>query len=161
MSIVKYGEAVLRNKTKPVVDFDDRLRKTIEQMKAKMFEANGVGLAATQVGLDLALFVAKLGEEVYAFVNPVIVPLSMEKNKDEEGCLSVPGVWVEVERFERIRLRAQDPDGKEVDLELEGYHARIVQHEVDHLNGVLIIDRIPPKKRREISEQLDEIARNN
>ena len=157
MSILKYGALVLRTRTKPVTSFDSELAGIIERMKVTLAEATGVGLAATQVGLDIALFLAKLGDKLYVFANPVIIPLSKKTYKDEEGCLSVPGVWVEVERYEHIRLQAQDQKGKEVFYELEGYPARIVQHEVDHLNGVLIVDRISPRQRREIAPMLEEI----
>ncbi len=157
MSIVKYGAAILREKAKAVISFGAELADIIEQMKAKLAEASGVGLAATQVGLDMALFIARLGEKLYVFANPVITPLSKKTYKDEEGCLSVPGVWVEVERYEHIKLSAQDETGKEVLFELEGYPARVVQHEVDHLNGVLIVDRVPPRTRREIAPMLEEI----
>jgi peptide deformylase len=157
MSIVKYGAAILRVKAKTVTSFGAELADIVKQMKAKLAEASGVGLAATQVALDMALFIARLGEKLYVFVNPAITPLSKKTYKDEEGCLSVPGVWVEVERYEHIKLSAQDETGKEVFYELEGYPARVIQHEVDHLNGVLIVDRISPRKRREIAPMLEEL----
>jgi peptide deformylase len=157
MSIKKYGSSILRSKAKPVTEFNGKLEQTVEEMKKTMAEANGVGLSANQVGLDEAIFIAKLGEEMYALVNPVLTPLSNEIQTMEEGCLSIPGVWVEVDRYLKVRLRAQNLKGETVELELEGYPARVVQHEVDHLNGVLIIDRIPPAERRRITAQLEEI----
>jgi peptide deformylase len=157
MSIKTYGAPILRSKTKPVTEFNEELAKTVEQMKKTMQEANGVGLSANQVGINKALFIVKLGEEVYAFVNPELVPLSNEKENTEEGCLSIPGVWVDVERYLKVRLRAQNLEGETIEIELEGYLARVVQHEVDHLAGVLIIDRIGPDERRRIAEQLEEI----
>ncbi len=159
MSIKTYGEAVLRVRAEPVTEFDDELVQMVDAMKKTMAQANGVGLAATQVGIARALFIAKLSEEdeVTPYVNPILVPLSDEKESTEEGCLSIPGVWVEVERYLKLRLQAQDIDGNPVALELEGYPARVVQHEVDHLAGVLIIDRISPGARRRIADQLEVI----
>lgn len=161
MSIKTYGASVLRVKAKPVTSFNGELEKTVEEMKKTMAEANGVGLSANQVGLDEAIFIAKLGEEMYALVNPVLTPLSNETETMEEGCLSIPGVWVDVDRYLKVRLRAQNLKGETVELELEGYPARVVQHEVDHLNGVLIIDRIPSAERRRIAGQLEEIRKKN
>lgn len=159
MSIKRYGEAILRKKAEPITEFDEALERIVEEMKVKMVEASGVGLAATQIGLDMSLFVAKLGEEVYVFANPELVPLSTDSETSEEGCLSVPGVWVDVERYLKVRLRAQDIKGNHVEVELEAFPARIIQHEVDHLNGVLIIDRIPPEERRKIAPQLEKIQK--
>lgn len=157
MSIKIYGASILRSKAKPVTEFNAQFERIVAEMKQKMAEASGVGLAATQVGLDMSLFVAKLGDEVYAFVNPELTPLSAETETTEEGCLSIPGVWVDVQRYLKVRLRAQDVRGNRVELELEGFPARIVQHEADHLNGVLIIDRIPSEERRKIAGQLEKI----
>lgn len=157
MSIRTYPDKILREKTRPVSAFNGELGKIVEEMKKIMAEANGVGLSANQVGLDMSLFIAKLGEEMYALTNPELTPLSMEKETMEEGCLSIPGVWVDVERFNKVRLRARDIDGSQVELELEGYPARVVQHETDHLAGMLIIDRISPKERRRVADQLKEI----
>jgi len=159
MSIRTYGDPVLRAKAEPVTDFDEELERTVEGMARTMLGANGVGLAANQVGIARAFFVAKLtpNDGIVAFVNPEVIPLSAETEEDEEGCLSIPGVWVEVKRHLKVRLRAQDIKGNPIELELEGHPARVVQHEVDHLNGVLIIDRITPAQRRRIAEQLEEL----
>ena len=163
MSIRTYGASVLRVKAKPVTEFDGALKQTIEQMKKTLEDANGVGLAATQVGIPMAFFIAKLGEdgEVRPYFNPTLTPLSDEIENAEEGCLSIPGVWVEVERYLKLRLQAQDIKGNPVELELEGHPARVVQHEIDHLNGVLIIDYIPSAERRRIADQLEEIRNKN
>lgn len=157
MSIKTYGVPILRSKTKSVTEFNEELAQTAERMKKTMQEANGVGLSANQVGIDKALFIAKLGEDVYAFVNPELTPLSNETERTEEGCLSIPGVWVDVERYLKVHLRAQNLAGEPIELELEGYPARVIQHEVDHLAGVLIIDRIGTQERRSIAAQLEEI----
>jgi peptide deformylase len=145
MSIKKYGSLILRSKAKPVTDFNGELEQIFAEMKLTMVEAKGVGLAATQVGIDRALFIARLGEdgEVAPYVNPTLTPLSDEIEKAEEGCLSIPGIWVEVDRYLKVRLRAQNLKGETVELDLEGHPARVVQHEIDHLNGVLIIVRLP------------------
>jgi peptide deformylase len=163
MSIKKYGSAILRSKAKPVTGFNGELEQTVEEMKKTMAEANGIGLAATQVGIDRAFFIARLGAdgEVAPYVNPTLTPLSDEIETAEEGCLSIPGIWVEVDRYLKVRLRAQNLKGESVELELEGHPARVVQHEIDHLNGVLIIDRIPFSERRRIAGQLEEIQNEN
>ncbi len=157
MSIKKYGAAILRERARPVTEFGSELIGFAEKMKQLMEEAAGVGLAANQAGIDKSLFIAKLGDEVYAFVNPEILPLSSETVIDEEGCLSIPGVWVDVERHRKIRLTAQNLEGQPIRVELEDYFARVVQHEIDHLNGVLIIDRISTRERRRVADQLEEI----
>lgn len=160
MSIKTYGTPILRKKAERVTEFDPELGEIAEEMRRTMQAAAGVGLAATQVGIDKALFIAKLGEETYAFVNPVLTPLTTDTDKVEEGCLSIPGVWVDVERYQRVRLQARNVKGEPVEIELEGYFARVIQHEVDHLNGVLIIDRISADQRRKVSDQLEAIKSN-
>jgi len=126
-------------------------------MLALMEEASGIGLAATQVGVLRRLFVCRLGEDddeddepdLRAFVNPVVTPLGDERKSADEGCLSLQEVLVPVERPTRIAVEATDLDGAPVRLELEGLDARVVQHEVDHLDGILIIDRTTDEARRE------------
>lgn len=157
MSIKTYGEAILRKKAEPVTSFDGELAHIAAQMKKTMQEVKGIGLSANQVGFDKALFIVKLSDETYVFVNPELTPISNETNKTEEGCLSIPGVWVDVERYLKVRLSAKNLEGETIELELEGHPARVIQHEVDHLAGVLIIDRIGPDERRRIADQLEEI----
>jgi peptide deformylase len=148
--IRQYPDPVLRMRANPVEDFDDELRRLVERMQALMIDANGVGLAATQVGILRRLFVFSRGEgEIHAVVNPTIARRDDEIEVDDEGCLSLQGVAAPVERSVAVRLEGQDETGAAVAFDLEGYPARTAQHELDHLDGVLILDRTTPEARRE------------
>ena len=142
---------MLRLEAQQVQDFDDDLKQLVERMARLMQDARGVGLAANQVGVLRRVFVIQAEDdpEPRALVNPSIVERSDESGEDDEGCLSMQGVVVSVERPVRIRLEASDEEGKPVTLELEGLPARVAQHELDHLDGVLILDRTSPEDRRE------------
>jgi peptide deformylase len=147
----QYPDPVLRMRAHEVEEFDDDLRQLAERMTGLMGEAAGVGLAANQVGVLRRMFVFQptVEDEARAMVNPEIVERSEETEPDDEGCLSMQGVLVPVERNLRVTIEARDLDGEEVRLELAGMGARIVQHELDHLDGTLIIDRTTPDGRRE------------
>ena len=149
--IRQYGDPALRMKAREVEDFDEDLARLVARMKQLMVDANGVGLAATQVGVLRRVFVFQESAEAepIALVNPVIVERSDETSTDDEGCLSLQGVLVPVGRATALTVEARDETGDEVRLELEEPGARVVQHEVDHLDGVLIIDRTTPEARRE------------
>lgn len=149
--IRQYPDPVLRMRAHEVEEFDDDLRQLAERMTALMGGAAGVGLAANQVGVLRRMFVfqSTVEEEPRAMVNPEIVERSDDIEPDDEGCLSMQGVLVPVERNLRVTIEARDLDGEEVRLELEGMSARVVQHELDHLDGTLIIDRTTPDGRRE------------
>jgi len=149
--IRQYPDPVLRLEASEVVDFDGDLEQLAERMIHLMQDARGVGLAANQVGILRRLFViqADEDEEPRALVNPVIVERSDDLDEDDEGCLSMQGVVVPVERPVRIRVEAKDEHGQRVTLELEGLPARVAQHELDHLDGVLILDRTTPEGKRE------------
>jgi peptide deformylase len=135
---------------RPVDEFDEDLRSLVERMKLLMRDANGIGLAATQVGILRRLFVFQPEEdEVLAVVNPEIVERSDETNVADEGCLSIQGVTVPVERAVEVTIVGQDEHGGDLRFELDGYAARCVQHETDHLDGVLMLDRTTPEARRE------------
>jgi peptide deformylase len=154
----KLGDPVLRASAVPVERFDERLRAEIERMSELMQDALGVGLAATQLGVlhRVLVYRAYAEDPVTALVNPVLEWCSEELQAAEEGCLSLPGVHVEVERPERVRVRAQDASGRELRVEAEGLQARVIQHEIDHLDGVLILDRISREARREAMRALRE-----
>jgi len=147
----QYPDPVLRMRAHEVEEFDDDLRQLAERMTGLMGEAAGVGLAANQVGVLRRMFVFQptVEDEPRAMVNPEIVERSDETVLDDEGCLSMQGVLVPVDRTLRVTIEARDLDGEEVRLELEGMSARVVQHELDHLDGTLIIDRTTPDGRRE------------
>jgi len=154
----KLGDPVLRASAVEVDRFDGELREEIERMGALMSDALGVGLAATQVGIlhRVLVYRAYAEDPIAALVNPVIEWRSDELESAEEGCLSIPGVHVQVERPVRIRVRARDAFGEEVRVEAEGLQARVIQHEVDHLDGILILDRISREARREAMRSLRE-----
>jgi peptide deformylase len=148
--IRQYPDPVLRMGAKPVEDFDEDLRRLVARMSDLMKEANGVGLAATQVGVLRRVFVfAPDDDTVRVLVNPEIPQRGEETDVDDEGCLSIQGVTVPVERPTTVRLQGRDERGDEVALDLEGMAARIAQHEFDHLDGKLMIDRTTPAARRE------------
>jgi peptide deformylase len=148
--IRQYPDPVLRMEARPVEEFDDDLKRLVARMKDLMQEANGVGLAATQVGVLRRLFVFEPDDDgPRAIVNPAIAERGEETAIDDEGCLSLQGVKVPVERSTRIVLEGKDPDGKDLRLELDEYGSRVVQHELDHLDGVLIIDRTDDEHRKE------------
>ncbi len=149
--IRQYPDPVLRMRAREIEHFDDDLRHLIERMTALMDGASGAGLAATQVGVLRRVFVFRPGEaaESVALVNPEIVERSEETDVDDEGCLSLQGVLVPVERHVTVTIAATDPRGADVRLALEGFDARACQHEVDHLEGVLILDKTTDEARRE------------
>jgi peptide deformylase len=151
------GDPVLREPVKPVTDFDPSLRTLFDDMVDTMRDAPGVGLAAPQVGLSLALFVFDDGETGPMFLaNPELSEGTGELLEDE-GCLSIPGPYHATPRFARIRARGQDLDGRPLDIVGEGLLARIFQHETDHLNGMLYIDRLDDDGRRDVMAQLRRI----
>jgi peptide deformylase len=148
--IRQYPDAALRMEARPVVEFDDELRSLVERMKLLMVDANGIGLAATQVGVLRRVFVFQRDEDtVAAIANPEIVERSEETEVSDEGCLSIQGITVPVERAFEVTIVGKDENGNDVRYELEDYSARCVQHEADHLDGVLMIDRTTPEARRE------------
>jgi len=146
--IRQYGDSVLRMKARDVETFDDDLERLVERMTALMHEASGVGLAATQVGVLRRLFVFVDEGEDRVIVNPVITQSSREIELDDEGCLSLRDVLVPVERPTNVTIEGVDAKGEPVKLELEPPSSRVVQHELDHLDGVLIIDRTDEQSRR-------------
>jgi peptide deformylase len=140
-NIRKYGDDVLRKKCREVDKIDDRLLTLIEDMKETMYDADGVGLAAPQVGILKRLFVVDIGDGPLVFINPEIIETSGSQI-DEEGCLSLPGETEEVMRPNYVRARALNEKGEEFEIEAEELLARAILHEYDHLNGTLFIDRV-------------------
>ena len=149
--IRQYPDAALKMEARPVEVFDEQLVKLAERMKRLMVDANGIGLAATQVGVLQRLFVFQVDpdEGPAAVVNPELVDVSEATEVGDEGCLSIQGVTVPVERAVRVTVVGKDEHGKDVRYELDGYEARCAQHETDHLNGVLMLDRTTPEGRKE------------
>jgi peptide deformylase len=135
---------------RPVAEFDDELRSLVERMKLLMVDASGIGLAATQVGVLRRVFVFQRDEdEVAAIVNPEIIERSEETDVADEGCLSIQGISVPVERALEVTIVGKDENGEDVRYKLDDFASRCVQHETDHLDGVLMIDRTTPEARRE------------
>jgi peptide deformylase len=148
--VVKFGDPVLRSAASPATEFDHRLAEDAERMIELMRDAIGVGLAATQLGTLRRILVFQVGSEAEptVLVNPEIEWRSDELVTAEEGCLSLPGVVVDVERPLYVRARAQDVRGEPLTIEASGLEARVIQHEVDHLDGVLMLDRTQKEQRR-------------
>jgi peptide deformylase len=146
--IRQYPDSALKMRAREIEEVDDDVKRLIERMTVLMHEAQGVGLAATQVGVLRRLFVFTHDGEDRVLVNPVITKHSKETESDDEGCLSLQGVLVPVERAVRVTIEGLDADGERVELDVELPTARIVQHELDHLDGVLIIDRTDDESRR-------------
>ncbi len=154
----KFGDPVLRATALEVDRFDDALVAEIERMGELMHDALGVGLAATQLGVlhRVLVYRAYTDDPLTALVNPVIEWASEEREVAEEGCLSLPSVHVEVERHARLRASARDAHGEQIVVEVDGLEARIIQHEIDHLDGVLILDRIPREQRKQAMREMRE-----
>jgi peptide deformylase len=154
----KFGDPVLRARALPVERFDETLAAEVERMGELMDDALGVGLAATQVGVLHRVLVYRADPEdpITALVNPELQWSSEELELLGEGCLSLPGVRVEVERPARVKVRARDVRGLEVEVEAEGLRARVIQHEIDHLDGILILDRISREARKEAMREMRE-----
>jgi peptide deformylase len=156
--IRKFGDPVLRAAALPVERFDEALAAEAERMEQLMHDALGVGLAATQLGVlhRMLVYQAYSDDPVAVLVNPEIDWRSDELEAGPEGCLSLPGVHVEVERASAVRVRARDVRGEEIEVEAEGLEARVIQHEIDHLDGILVFDRIPREARKEAMRAMRE-----
>ncbi len=156
--IRSFGDPVLRAKARPIERFDDALREEVERMGRLMDDAIGVGLAATQVGVVHRLLVYRVQQEaaLAALINPEIEWSGRDTEAMDEGCLSLPGVLVEVDRPIHVRVRAQNEFGDPILIEASGLEARVIQHEIDHLDGVLILDRTSREQRKEAMRILRE-----
>jgi peptide deformylase len=154
----KFGDPVLRTPARPVDRFDDALRSEILRMGHLMHDSLGVGLAATQVGTLNRVLVYRVQQQgtIAALVNPEVEWKGKETETMEEGCLSLPAVLVDVERPIHVRVRAQDENGEHIMIEASGLEARVIQHEIDHLDGVLILDRTSRDQRKEAMRTLRE-----
>jgi len=163
LEIVHYGDPILRKVCKPVEDFST-LSSLLDDMFDTMYEANGIGLAANQVGVDLNLFIIDIsdieseGESIHIFINGKIMDSGGE-SWFEEGCLSLPEVRLEVKRPEFIEFKYQDKSGKEHKQKIDGLLARAIQHEMDHLNGIFIIDRVSSAVKMGVQKELKMIKK--
>jgi peptide deformylase len=162
MSLIRrLGDPVLKSRATPVDRFDDSLRRQVSRMAGIMNDALGVGLAAPQLGISQRLLVYRVGPDapVIVLANPELEWTSGDEEAGEEGCLSIPGVIVDVERPVHVRVRALDEDGEERTVEASGLEARVIQHEMDHLDGVLILERTSRDERKRALRELREAER--
>lgn len=160
--IVRMGDPVLRTVARPVDGFDGELREEISWMGQLMHDALGVGLAAPQVGISHRLFVYRVEPDspIVAVINPELEWTGDDTELGEEGCLSIPGIQVDVERPVHVRVGGLDANGDVVHIEAEGLEARVIQHEMDHLDGVLILDRTSKDERKAAMRKLREMERS-
>jgi peptide deformylase len=156
LDVRTFGDPVLKTRAAPVESFDDALAHLAEEMLTTMREREGVGLAANQVGRLRRILVAATEDEEYVIVNPVIEEVAETTEKELEGCLSIPGIQVEVERPTGVTLSGQDASGAPLRIETTGLLARILQHEIDHLDGVLILDRTDRESRKAAMREMRE-----
>jgi len=161
MKIKIYPDPSLRTTADKVVDFDKDLKDIVEEMKPVMRELDGLGLAATQVGISKRLFIVEIpkSQKVIVAVNPEIISISVNKDVMEEGCLSIPGHYIPIARSVKIKIKALDLEGKEFELEGNNLLARAFQHEIDHLNGKLIIDFLTPEERIAFENDINTILK--
>ncbi len=157
LTIVKYPDPLLKKKSQPVEKPGPALHALIRHMTSTMDANDGVGLAAPQIGLSQCIIVVKDVDKNHGFFNPQILKESRDTNIDEEGCLSLPGIFLKIKRASEVMLVAQTPNGKTMKIVAKGLGARIFQHEIDHLRGKLIIDRVSPWKRLKLRKKLKEL----
>jgi peptide deformylase len=157
------GDPILRAKAAPVGAISEATRELIKNMFETMYAEEGVGLAAPQVGIGERIIVVDPQQDdvaPFALINPEIVETSRETEKGEEGCLSIPGLRDIVERSYSVVVRGLTPEGEETKFDLSGLPARIIQHEVDHLDGILFFDRVSPLKRKLLLSKWEKLERN-
>lgn len=157
LTILRYPDKRLHKIAKPVTHFDEKLKKLVADMAETMYQAPGVGLAASQVDEHIQLVVIDVSEtqnELRVLINPEIIWKSEEKIRYDEGCLSVPGIYDEVERSAQIKVRAMDVDGLSFEFDADGLLAICVQHELDHLKGIVFVEYLSPLKRNRIKTRL-------
>ena len=159
MKIVLYGTPILRKVSKKVEKIDSELNETLDEMIVTMRNAKGIGLAANQVGIDKRFFVLEIEDEIKKIINPEILEFSKELIEIEEGCLSLPGIYKKATRPRVIKVKYWNEKGEEVTEEMEDLWARAFQHELDHLDGILFIDKISPMSKRLISKKLDQLKK--
>jgi peptide deformylase len=160
MDIITLGSDLLRQKAETVKKFDADLAQTAEEMIRFIHQGGGVGLAGPQIGCMKRIFVVHVeGDSPRVFVNPSIIETSPETVKYEEGCLSIPGIWAELIRPKTVKVQAWNERGRPFTLEAGGILARVIQHEYDHLEGILFIDRLSEPKRNRVLAKLEKARR--
>ena len=159
LNIDTLGDERLKKHSILVPDFDGEIKSLIEQMFETMYANKGIGLAAVQVGKLIRLFVVHVPKDTpRAFINPEVIETSVDQGSFEEGCLSIPEVNTDVVRPTQVKVQAWNIEGRPFSLDADDLLARVIQHELDHLNGVLFIDRIDPKKRERLVKQYENIS---
>ena len=158
LEIKKYPDPVLREKAQPVGEITNEIKKLKENMVETMIKNEGAGLAAPQVGQLKRIITIQTDKEPLELVNPRILKQSEEAEITKEGCLSFPGLWLKIKRAKEVEVRARDKAGREVQISAQGLQARILQHEIDHLDGILFIDRLGFFQRLKIRKKLKEIS---
>jgi len=159
LQIRLYPDPMLRRTAEPISEISDELRVLADQMLETMIKEAGYGLAAPQIGLSKRLIVVDIKDQSFVLINPEIVEFSDEKQMSPEGCLSIPGVETDVERSQQVVIRGLNLDGDEIEVEAEDLLARVFQHEVDHLNGVLFIDHLGKTKRQMILREFEKLQK--
>lgn len=160
-SIIRlYGDPVLKRKCKEVEELNSGVKETIDAMCKVMYQNKGIGLAAPQIGISKRIIIADIGEGLLTFINPKII-WRQQKDIMSEGCLSLPGVSLDIKRSKELALEGLDNKGERIQYGALGLLARVLQHEIDHLDGILIIDRIPEKRLKPIKKELDKIKRKD
>lgn len=155
MNILKYGDPRLRRRAEPITDITPEVRTIVDDLVETMYDEVGIGLAAPQVGISLRLIV--IGDDQGRQARPLLNPAIVDKGGKvtaEEGCLSVPGVFADVTRAEWVQVEAQDVAGQPLSFRARGFQARVLQHEIDHLDGVLFIDRLDPMTRDRVKRKI-------
>ncbi|MGE5296064.1 MAG: peptide deformylase, partial [Solirubrobacterales bacterium] len=158
--MTRYPAPVLRKRAATVEQIDDSIRQLVEKMTDLMIKFKGVGFAAPQAGVGLRLFIVSLSgtrDHVRVYINPTVT-LEGDLEEAEEGCLSVPGIWVKIRRYKKVVVTATGLDGKQFTEEVEGMHARCVQHEYDHIEGTMIVNRMSPTARIANRRQLKKLV---
>ena len=156
VTIRLYGDSVLRRKSREVKEMNEDIQKLIDNMAKLMYKNKGLGLAAPQVGILKRVIVADVGDGLVSLVNPKIL-WRQGKDTMAEGCLSIPGINLEIKRSKEVIVEGLTREGEKVQLGAVGLLARVLQHEIDHLDGILIVDRVPKKKIKTIKKELDKI----
>ena len=156
MQIITLGDELLRKKAEKIKEINEEIANTAGQMAEILTRDKGVGLAGPQIGFMKRIFVTHVErDDTRVFINPSILETSHERTKYEEGCLSIPGIFANVIRSESIKIQARNEKGRPFTLETSGLLARVIQHEYDHLEGVLFLDHIPEKKREKLVEKYE------
>lgn len=161
MDIRTFGDPVLRKKAKPVQVIDRQIKDICKSMVEVVMREKGLGLAAPQIGISKRIFVLDIEDEFHILINPELIEASQEVEETKEGCLSIPGVYADVARSTRVVVEGQNLSGERVRLEGEGMIARAIQHEMDHLNGTLLLDRLSPARRQSLIKEYQRAKRED